>query len=95
MKFLMPANYAEPQINQNGFFLRVLRSLRLNRFQKAWPQHEEPPDDFARSWTAVARQQPRHRFRTGEDHPGWRNSRSLESGVALRFPPQSKTLLAI
>ena len=46
-------------------------------------------------WTAVARQQPRHRFWTKEVIPTGEIIRICENGVALPFPPQSKTRLAI
>jgi hypothetical protein len=43
------------------------------------------------SWTAVAKRQRRHRFRADDEFWNFNLSRACESGVALRFPPQSKT----
>jgi len=43
------------------------------------------------SWTAVARRQPRHRFGAVETAGNFHDLRACESGVALRFPPQSRT----
>ena len=45
----------------------------------------------AASWSAVAERERRHRFRADEAHGEFHPGRAGESGVALRFPPQSKT----
>ena len=43
------------------------------------------------SWSAVAERERRHRFRAGVALGDFHAARACESGVALRFPPQSKT----
>jgi hypothetical protein len=43
------------------------------------------------SWSAVAERERRHRFQADEARGEFHPCRACESGVALRFPPQSKT----
>ena len=45
----------------------------------------------ARSWTAVAERSGDTAFERTEDFQFYEALRALESGVALRFPPQSMT----
>jgi len=69
------------------------RSAARVIFKSAWQTPHLDPDPAALPpWSsAVARRKPRHRFGTHHGSSGLKNSRPHQSGVALRFPPHSKT----